>query len=88
MEDIETKHPMNSVIEFKKLSEHDQDALLSFLDYMTVRLEEISYQLRELKSFIENDGYAKENAETFKLFFDDINKLADLAEHIYDNMPV
>lgn len=71
----------------RTVEERKSDELISFLDYITVRLEEVNYQLMEVKVFIENDGYAKENAEKLKPFFDDISQLIDKVEHIYDNVP-
>jgi hypothetical protein len=73
--------------EFENDSEKDMTALISFLDYITIRLEEINSQLIEIKSFIENDGYAKENEEKLRPFFNDIHNLVNLVDHIYDNIP-
>ena len=78
----------------KKLLEHSvenqqemRDTFVLFLEYIVKRIENINYELMEIKSFIEQDSYAKKNAIKFKPFFDDINKLYELMEHIYDNMP-
>lgn len=78
----------------KKLLEHSvenqqemRDTFVLFLEYIVKRFENINYELMEIKSFIEQDSYAQKNAIKFKPFFDDINKLCELMEHIYDNMP-
>lgn len=63
------------------------EALGSFLDIIITRLEEVSHNLMEVKEFIEEDPYAKENVDKFKPFFDDIYNLIEKVGHIYDNMP-
>ena len=78
----------------KKLLEHSADAQLEmrnsfamFFAYIIERIEKIKLRLMEIKDFIEQDSYAKNNEIKFKPFFDDINRLYDLIEHIYDNIP-
>lgn len=50
----------------KKLLEHSvenqqemRDALVLFLEYIVRRIENINFELMEIKSFIEQDSYAK-----------------------------
>ena len=69
------------------MNEREMEALGSFLDIIIRRLEEVDYNLMEIKDFIERDSYAKENAEKLKPFFNDIYELINKVDHIYDNMP-
>lgn len=69
------------------MNEKELERLGSFLDIIVRRLEEINLNVMQIKDFIEQDTYAKENAEKLKPFIEDINKLSNVVEHIYDNMP-
>ena len=67
---------MNKELESLTPDEEERiEALGSFLDIIITRLEEVSHNLMEVKEFIEEDPYAKENVDKFKPFCDDIYNL-------------